>query len=102
MIRLEYEFEAALWLYPGMEGWHFITLPADAAEEIRFFHQKRRGFGSIRVSIRCSDCDWRTSIFPDKNSGSFIFPVKASVRKSAGLMAGKTAQYHLAILDEPS
>ena len=40
MIRLEYEFEAALWLYPGMEGWHFITLPADAAEEIRFFHQK--------------------------------------------------------------
>ena len=50
MISLEYEFDAELWRWPAKDTWFFITLPlADVAEEIKFFHQNRRGFGSLRV-----------------------------------------------------
>lgn len=102
MITLEYNFDAELWLWPAKDAWHFITLPRDAAEEIRFFHPQRRGFGSLRVEARCGGTTWRTSIFPDSNSGSFVLPVKAAVRKAEGITKGDTAAFHLRLLDDPS
>lgn len=101
MIRLEYRFEAELWLWPARDAWHFITLPAEAAEEIRFFHKQRRGFGSLRVEVRCGDSTWRTSIFPDSGSGSFVLPVKAAIRRAQGITTGDTSGFHLSILDDP-
>lgn len=101
MITLEYRFDAELWLWPAKDAWHFITLPGDAAEEIKFFHRQRRGFGSVRVEVTCGTSTWRTSIFPDKQSGSFVLPVKADIRKAEGITKGDTAPFHLRVLDDP-
>ena len=101
-MRLEYSFEAELWLWPAKDAWHFITLPLDAAEEIKFFHGRRRGFGSVRVEVRCGGSTWRTSIFPDTKSGSFVLPVKAAVRKAESLTTSDTAAFTLRILDDPT
>ena len=86
-----------LWRWASAQGsWHFVTIPAELAIEIRLeaMAQPRRGFGSVRVvaSIGAStgsgqDVEWRTSIFPQK-SGDYILPVKAEVRRRAGLAAG--------------
>ena len=76
MISLEYEFDAELWRWPAKDTWFFITLPlADVAEEIKFFHQNRRGFGSLRV--------------------------KAAIRNAEGISAGDTARFRLRVIDEP-
>ncbi|MFY9635970.1 MAG: DUF1905 domain-containing protein [Cellulosimicrobium cellulans] len=46
-----YSFTAALWLYPGEAGWHFLTLPADVADDLREEAAAfRKGFGSIKVT----------------------------------------------------
>jgi hypothetical protein len=75
-----YEFAAELWLHTDMPGaWYFITLPLDAACEIRAT-QERRGFGSVRVHATIGDSTWDTSVFPDTKTDSFLLPVKAAVR----------------------
>ena len=45
-----------------------------------------RGFGSVRVEATIGDVTWRTSVFPMKEG--YILPVKAQVRRKAGIAAG--------------
>ena len=85
MVALDFAFEAPLWRWKG-GSWHFITLPADISEDIKAFaSEARRGFGSVRVSARIGETVWRTSLFPSKDLGAFLLPVKAAVRKAEGL-----------------
>ena len=84
------EVTAPLWLWSSEGGsWHFITIPPDQAVEIRLesgASGPRRGFGSVRVQAAINGVTWKTSIFPQK-SGGYILPVKASVRRDAGIAA---------------
>lgn len=92
MIDLELSFTAELWVYTGPGAWHFLTLPTEAAEQIKFFREKHYGFGTIRVRAVIENTEWQTSLFPDKASGSFLLPVKAGVRKKEGLLAGNQVE----------
>jgi hypothetical protein len=82
---------APLWLWTGEGGsWHFITVPEEQAAEFRAEGLARRGgFGSVKVEATINGVTWRTSIFPQK-SGDYILPVKAKVRRDAGISAGDT------------
>jgi hypothetical protein len=83
-----YDFTAELWLHNEMPGaWYFITLPLDAADEIRA-SQERRGFGSIRVRAVIGNSTWDTSVFPDTNTASFLLPVTAAVRRQQDIHEG--------------
>jgi hypothetical protein len=89
-----------LWLFSGEGGsWHFFTVPEDQADAIRAhrFEGARRGFGSVRVEARIGAVAWRTSLFPQK-SGGFILPVKAEVRRKAGIAAGDEIAVDLRLL----
>ena len=80
---------APIWLWSeGKGSWHFLTVPADEAIEIRVhsFGGGRSGFGSVRVEATINGVTWRTSVFPQK-SGGYILPVKADVRRRAGISA---------------
>lgn len=57
----------------------------------------RRGFGSVRVEARLGDVVWRTSLFPLKDGG-YILPVKAEVRRKAGIAAGDEVTVTLELL----
>ena len=82
-------FTARLWLYPGEAGWHFLTVPADVAAEIRDDAvARRRGFGSIKVTAGIGEHSWSTSLFPDSASGSYLLPVKKAIRLPAGITTG--------------
>ena len=93
---------APLWLWSGESGsWHFVTIPPDKAVEIRLqaaASGPRRGFGSVRVEASIADITWRTSIFPQK-SGGYILPVKAKVRRRAGIGAGDDVTVTLELVD---
>lgn len=92
---------APLWLWSGEGGsWHFVTVPADEAVEIRLESAAsgiRRGFGSVRVEASINGIAWRTSVFPHK-SGGYILPVKAAVRRAAGIAAGDEVSVTLELL----
>ncbi|AFL50158.1 hypothetical protein ABIE78_004049 [Sinorhizobium fredii] len=96
----EFEFDAELWLYPGKGGWHFVTLPADIAGQIKFLAEpKKRGWRSEAVNVSTGRTEWTTSIFPDKASGSFLLPVKAEVRQKEKLAAGQSIRIKLSLDD---
>ena len=83
------EFEGEIWLHEGPDPWHFIMLPPEAADVLREQSQGPvRGFGSIPVQVTIGVTEWRTSVFPDKKSGSFLLPVKAAIRNAEDLSDG--------------
>ena len=87
-------FSSTLWIWQGEASWHFVTLPEDKASEVRFFTQmeagaKPRGFGSVRVDVHADEVTWKTSLFPDKKSGSYLLPIKADIRKRLDWSVGE-------------
>jgi hypothetical protein len=92
-------FTAPLWLWSGGQGsWHFVTVPEEQSGEIRAeAFAGPRGFGSVRVEARIDDVRWRTSVFPQK-SGGYLLPVKAEVRRRAGIATGDEVTVGLDVL----
>ncbi len=88
-----------LWLWSGEGGsWHFITVPEDQSGELRAESlASYRGFGSVKVEAIINGVTWRTSVFPLK-SGGYILPVKAKVRRDAGIAAGDTVTVAIELL----
>ena len=89
-----------LWLWSGEGGsWHFVTVPDDAAVEIRAHSLlSRGGFGSVRVEATINGVTWRTSVFPQKRGG-YILPVKKDVRARAAIGAGDLVELQLELID---
>jgi len=79
-----------VWLYPGMVGWHFAMVEKNIAKKINKMQEgkKRRGWGSVPVSVTIGKTKWKTSIFPDKQSGGYLLPLKAQVRRKEGIYDG--------------
>lgn len=92
--------ETELWLWraepPAKGSWHFVTITGEAADAIRALGFERRmlggarGFGSVRVRASVEGVAFESSAFPHKTSGGYVLPVKAAVRKAAGVDAGET------------
>lgn len=93
-----YTMRARVWLYPGMVGWHFITVLKKQSDEIKkLFGAVKRGWGSLPVLVTIGQTSWKTSIFPDKKAGAYLFPLKAEVRKKEGIENGDTISASLEI-----
>lgn len=90
---------APLWLWTGENGsWHFVTVPAEQSDDIRAHClATMRGFRSARVEASVNGVVWRTSVFPHR-SGGYILPVKADVRRQAGIAAGDEVTVSLELL----
>jgi Domain of unknown function (DUF1905) len=84
-----FSFVAPLWRHGGSDGWHFLTLPAELAEDIREIASGQpRPFGTVPVVVAIGTTIWSTSLFADRKLGSYVLPVKTDVRDAAGLVAG--------------
>lgn len=98
-----FELTATVWLWKSASkerviAWHFLTVDGQTSAEIRYAALGRSGgFGSIPVEVRIGATTWRTSIFPHRDSGGFIVPIKASVRKREGIGAGDEVALSLTI-----
>ena len=98
MFKADYHLRAKVWLYPGMAGWHFVTLPRKQSKEISaHFGMFRRGFGSLRIIATIGKTSWKTSIFPDKKSGAYLLPLKAAIRAQEAVAAGRTIAFRVQI-----
>lgn len=90
-------FEAALWRYQGAQAaWFFVTLPKAAGDELHFRGRRRKAaWGSIPVGVTVGATLWKTSVFPDRKTGSFLLPIKADVRRAESLIEGEAVSVEL-------
>ncbi|GAA4870136.1 DUF1905 domain-containing protein [Kitasatospora sp. NPDC048365] len=98
---MRFTFDAELWIWDARrsDSWTFVTLPADASDEIRDRGAgPRRGFGSQRVRVTIGATSWQTSVFPDSTSGCYVLPVKRAVRTAESLLPGDTATVGVELL----
>jgi hypothetical protein len=94
-----HRFEGELWRYTGEAAWYFVTLPGEVADDIAARTEgTRRGFGSVRVEVTVGASTWRTSVFPDKASGSFLLPVKRQVRDREQIDDGDVLDVRLEVV----
>jgi hypothetical protein len=93
-----FKIKSKVLLYPGMAGWHFVSIPKKQSEEIKkSFGTSKRGWGSIPVTVAIGKTTWKTSIFPDKQSGGYLLPLKADVRKKEQIFSGDSISFSLTI-----
>jgi hypothetical protein len=100
--RVMADFDAELWIWDvrRLDSWTFVSLPAEASEEIRELAAGRvRGFGSVRVRVTVGGSVWTTSIFPDSKRGAYVLPVKRAVRKAEGVDTGDTVRVTVELMD---
>lgn len=97
-----FDFEAELYEWDARDdsSWVFVTVPADVSEGVREMELPRRGFGSVKVTVRLGSSEWRTSIFPDAKSGCYVLPVKKAVRAKEKLELGDVAGFEIDISPE--
>lgn len=94
-------FTSLLWVWKGEAAgrWYFVTVAEEQSAEIKAQAFSRpRGFGSVRVEAAVGDVRWRTSVFP-LNTGGYVLPIKADIRKRANLAAGDEVTVELTLLD---
>ncbi len=93
---MQIKFKAKVWLYKGNVSWHFITVPKEQAEQIKYLSMnKRAAWGSVRVSVTVGSSTWQTSLFPSKELEAYILPLKAEVRKKEEIKAAATILVNL-------
>ncbi len=98
-----FDVTATIWLWKSASkdkaiAWHFLTIDGQTSAEIRYAMLGRTGgFGSIPVQVRIGTTSWRTSIFPHRESGGYILPIKADVRKRENIGAGDEVALSLTI-----
>lgn len=75
--------------HPSPASWHFLTITGDVAAAIRAAAPGRTAaWGSVYVKVGLGRSQWQTSLFPSKDAGGYLLPVKAAVRKKEGVGEG--------------
>ena len=99
-------FAAPLMVWQGEAhgGIGYVLIDGEAAEAIRGHELmrrlelgRRRGFGSVKVTVRVGGSEWRTSVFPQKSGGWFM-PVKQAIQRAEGLSTGEPVEAELTLL----
>ncbi len=86
-----FTFSAELWEHQGEAPWVFVTVPDVESDEISDLVPKRPGFGSVRVAVTMGNSQWSTSLFPSKELGAYVLPIKREVRNREQLDIGDVA-----------
>lgn len=95
----EFQFKAEVWLYPGEAAWHFVSLPKNISKQIKKeFGDMARGWGSLPVNVKINNTKWKTSIFPESKSDTYILPLKLEVRKLEDIKSGDNINVSISLI----
>ena len=79
-------------------AWHFLTITGAVADAIRAAAPGRTAaWGSVYVNVTLGATQWATSVFPSKEVRGYLLPVKAAVRKKAGVGEGDVVTVGLSL-----
>ncbi len=96
---MAFKFKSKVVLWPGeTANWHFAYLPIKLGKEVKEkYGKKQRGWSSLPVIVKLGKTSWKTSIFFDRRSNTYILPLKAEIRKKEFLHDGDIATFSIQI-----
>ena len=93
---MNFEFDGEIWYWKGPAPWYFVTVPEKQCLDIKAVSGfVTYGWGMIPVKARIGKTAWKTSMFP--KDGSYILPIKASVRNAEALEEGDQVTIRLEV-----
>jgi Domain of unknown function (DUF1905) len=97
---MEFTFTSLLWEWQGKGAWCFVSLPQEYYEVIKQLSAgAKKGFGSVRVVVQVGSTTWRTSVFPDSRTKTFLLPIKKEVRSKEALGVDSLITVHVRLAD---
>jgi hypothetical protein len=99
---MKYSFQATAWKHKSPTGWHFVTLPTLLSKQIRARHGlDEEGWGRLKAIAKTGKSEWNTALWHDTHAGSYLLPIKSSVRKAEGIAINDHLRVMLLISTEP-
>lgn len=100
-----WSFSGPLWQWRGKSkdggptpaAWYFVTIDGDVAAGIRSAAARTAAWGSVYVTVEVGATQWQTSLFPSKEAGGYLLPVKAAVRKAERISEGDMVTARIAL-----
>jgi hypothetical protein len=93
---MEIEFTGKIWFWRGPAPWYFVTVPEAQCNDLKAISGiVSYGWGMIPVTARIGETEWRTSLWP--KDGSYIVPIKTSIRDAESLDEGDEVTVRLEI-----
>lgn len=93
---LELAFTGRIVEWRGPAPYYFVPVPDDESAEIRdVAAMATYGWGVIPVAARIGEVTFETSLFP--KDGGYLLPLKAVVRRPAGLAEGDEVTVELTV-----
>ncbi len=81
----DHKTRAKVWKYSGKGAWYFVSLTKDLGDTMKAEYGRKRGWGSVPVTVRVGTSTWATSIFPDTKTDTYLLPLKADIRKKQNI-----------------
>ena len=96
--KIKYQFSSKLWKHSSEGGWFFITVPKNYSEEIRNnLKWQEEGWGRMKATAQVNGSSWDTAIWFDKKHNTYLLPLKADIRKKAGLQLGDRVEVTISV-----
>ena len=90
------EFTGKIWYWRGPSPFYFVSVPAEQGSSLKAISEiVTYGWGMIPVEARIGQTGWKTALFP--KDGSYVVPIKASVRKAENLEQGDLVTVQLEV-----
>lgn len=84
--KIKYDFSGQIWKQNANGAWFFVSLPKEISKEIReHLRWQEEGWGRMKASANVNGFEWETAIWFDKKLDTYLLPIKADIRKKAGL-----------------
>ena len=80
---MDFHFEGPVVEWRGPSPFYFVAIPEDESADIKLAAKGMEYWGQVPVMVRIGEVEFTTALFP--KDGSYLLPLKAAVRTSAGL-----------------
>lgn len=89
-VKIEYRFSSEPWKHAAPGGWVFVSIPKELAIEIRESSKKSEaGWGRLPATARIGNTEWKTAIWFDSKLGTYLLPLKESIRLKERVVVGQ-------------
>ncbi len=90
------EFTGTIWFWRGPAPWYFATVPDSHVQDLKDIAlMVSYGWGMIPAEVTIGKTQYTTALWP--KDGSYIVPIKASVRKAENLEQGDRVSLRLEV-----
>ncbi len=80
---MDFELEGPVIEWRGPAPFYFLSIAEEDSEDIKLAAKGIEYWGQVPVVVRVGDVEFTTALFP--KDGRYLLPLKAAVRRSAGI-----------------